>query len=184
MALGKDKGKIIKQGGGILKIREVNDDGTAKDPAGTVYDLGFFQDGKLIGTEENAEDVKDERGVVVKHLDGDLNIKFSCLLLQTGKDEIDFLRDSTGSKTYQAYWKMSKTGDMDGKTQEVFMGLCRISRQFDIQSGVKKIPFEMTLLVNEEAITLTGLTSAYGSAADTATIGAEKFFEVVETTPS
>jgi hypothetical protein len=183
MAIAKDKGRIVKYGGGVLKVKEVTDAGAELGTPATAVDLGYIVDTEL--TDETViEDISDETGEAVASLPGVRTVKLTGLLLQTDFELLDFLRDSTSAKFYQVYYKMSRTGEMDGKTQELFGGICKIRPMLRVKAGDKKVPFEITMLNNDVALSLTGRTSAFGSAADTPTIAANKSYEIVETTPA
>lgn len=175
----KDKGAIKKFGGGVLKVREVDEDGTYS--AGDLFDLGYIQDcGIRFVTEE--EDVPDETGQVVTTLPQNDVAKVEGIFMQTNKNMIDFLRDLTQNKFYQLYYKSSKTGDMNGLTQEIFIGIVKIKRQIEVKANTKRIPFEMTMLSNASAISITTPNSVYGSVRSaTVTIGAGEYFHIAET---
>lgn len=183
MAIAKDKGRIIKYGGGVLKVKEVTDAGADLSTPATPVDLGYILDTE-VSFEAETEDIQDETGDKVASLPGATNVVMTGMLLQSDFELLDFLRDSTFGKFYQVYYKMSRTNEMDGKTQELFAGICKIKPMLRVKAGDKKVPFEIKILVNDANISLTGLTSTYGSAADTATIPARKYYELVETAPA
>jgi len=178
MALGKDKGKIVKFGGGVLKAQLVDDAGGTPT---TIYDLGFVDEVGLTYTSET-EDRQDETGNTVASLPGDTKVKLTGVFLQTDTELLDFLRDNTIGYYYRIYHKMTAKNAMNGKTQEFFGGIGVVKPMFEIKSKTKRIPFEINFLKNDSAISMTGLTTALGSAADTATVDAEKYYELVETT--
>ena len=174
----KDKGAIIKFGGGILKIRAVADDGTYS--AGDTTDLGYINDCGL-RFETETEDIPDETGQTVTSLEGNDTVKLEGMFMQSSKDVLDFLRDETIGKYYQIYYKATPTAALNGLTQELFVGIAKLKRQIDVKANTKRIPFEFTLLQNAAAIAITTPNSVYGSI-ETATvnIGAEKYYEIVE----
>ena len=183
MAQAKDKGSIVLRGGGILKVKKVNDDGSELSPTpDTATDLGYVEAvGSVIAT-SNDNDVMDETGVVVAHNDGDTSFKLTGTFLQTNKDLFDFIRGTKGN-FYQVYYKMTPTGKMNGETQELFGGIGRFKQQFEIKSGTKKAPFEITFLNNDADITVTTPHTVYDSVVTDltgASIGAGNAYELTE----
>jgi hypothetical protein len=175
----KDKGKIIKFGGGNLAVREVSDAGVYS--AGDDYNLGYIND-VGIKFETAIEDIKDETGSVVASLESEDTVKLEGVFMQTGKDLIEFLRDKTVGKFYQLYYKMTPTNQMNGTTQEIFAGIVKIKRMIDVKANTKRIPFEMTILNNDAAISITTPNTVFGSVTTaTVTIDANTYFEIVET---
>ena len=86
MALAKDKGRIGKYGGGVLKLLLVADDG----PAGTEedsdwLDLGFVEATDVDDTTET-ESIPDETGKEVATLEGDRKITLQFTLMPASRD--------------------------------------------------------------------------------------------------
>jgi len=191
MAVAKDKGSIVKYGGGILKAVEVNDLGERTvDPAPDVHDLGYILDTEL-SYDTEIEDIPDESGSVVASLPGAETVKLTGLFLQTDSVLLDFLRDSTGDKFYRIYYKMTRTNELNTKTQELFGGICKIKPMFRVKAGDKKVPFEITMLNNDSAIALIIAdpegaaiddtpSTIFGAVATTATIAANSYYEITE----
>jgi len=177
MALTKDKGKITKYGGGVLKLREVGDDGTVVSGS-TVYDLGYIQETRL-SDETGEESVKDETGSIVQSHEGDRGIKFTGVLMQTDKELIDFLKENVRGKYFQVYYKANN--NVNGQVQEIFFAIVKVKPMIDLASNTRRLPFEMTALKNEGAITISDASTAYGSTASTATIPAGQYYVVTET---
>lgn len=185
-ALTKNLGEILKWGGGILKVHEVKSDGNELAvPSTEFHNLGVIDDFGLDMTEKDATDIADETGDTVAHLDGLPVIKLTGMLLQTGKGVLDFMRDSVKGKYYQFYYKSTKTGEMNGKTQEIFGAIGRIVPQFSTKAKVKKTPFELTLLVNTTPVTIGAAvmsSTAYGSVNTlAATVDTGKYYTIIET---
>lgn len=173
-----DKGAIRKYGGGILKIRPVSDVGVYS--SGDTYVLGYLQDTTL-RYEKPVEDIVDETGNTVASLPGSATVKLTGMLMQSNMTLLDFLRDSTESLYYQLYYKMSPTGDFNSLTQELFGGICVIKPMLEVKAGAKRIPFEITFLKNDSAITISTPDSVFGSVeTDTVTIAAGKYYEITE----
>jgi hypothetical protein len=149
MAITKDKGAIKKYGGGILKVLVVTDAG----PVGTeVYtnwlEMGYLQESKISDITEN-EAVADETGNQVASLEANRVIKFTGLLMQTDKETIDFLKQTVRGAYYSVY---HYDGINNGNYQEYLFGICTIKPLVEVATGTKRIPFEMTVLKNEAAI--------------------------------
>ena len=159
--MSKDKGSIVLKGGGVLKVIECDDAGS---PTGSAVDLGYIETTGLVMATTNDNDVMDETGSVVAHNDGDTSYKLTGTFLQTNKDLHDLIRDSVG-KFYQVYYKCTPTGKMNTKTQELFGGIGRFKRQFEIKAGAKKAPFEITFLNNDTAISIATPNTTYGAIA-------------------
>jgi hypothetical protein len=173
-----DKGFVTKYGGGILKVREVSDAGVYT--SGDTYVLGYLET-TTIKYEKPKEDINDETGNTVKTLFGNAMVGLTGVLMQSGANLLDFLRDLTEAKFYQLYYKMTPTGDLNGITQELFAGIAVITPKFELVSGTRRPPFEITFLKNDSAITITTPDSVYGCVeTDTVTIAAGKYYEIVE----
>jgi len=167
MALGKDKGAITKYGGGVLKVKEVNDDGSDITPAGTVQDLGYVDEISVKRNESSREKIYDETGKLVKVNRGTIDEGLTGFYLQSNKDLTDFL-DAAVSGYYQLYYKMSPTGDVNGKTQELFVGIAQISSAYEIKAKSRKPALEIDFLPCESAVTIdTTALTAYGAEAST-----------------
>jgi len=174
-----DKGQIIKYGGGVLAVRPVDDAGTYS--SGDVTTFGKLLDVEL-KYDKPMEDIQDETGNMVASLPGVVATGLTGTFMQSGVALLDFLRDDTEGKFYQLYYKMSPTNGMDGKTQELFAGICVIKPSFSLKSGEKRIPFEIKFLKNDDAITITTPNSVFGSVhTSTVTIPIGKYYDIVET---
>ena len=174
----KDKGSVIKFGGGVLKMRAVDDAGTYT--SGDTTDLGYINDCGL-RFETETEDVPDETGQTVTSLEGNDTVKLEGIFMQSNKSVLDFLRDNTVGAYYQVYYKATPTAGLNGLTQELFIGIAKLKRMFDVKANTKRIPFEFTLLKNEAAISIASPDSVYGCVeTDTVTITANKYYQIVE----
>lgn len=173
-----DKGYISKYGGGVLKIREVSDAGAYT--SGDDYTLGYIQETNF-KFEKPKEDIPDETGNTIKSLFGNATFVLSGIFMQSNTTLLDFLRDNTEGKYYQLYYKMTPTGDLNGVTQELFAAICVITPKFELVSGTRRPPFEITFLKNDAQITIASPDSVFGSIeTDTVTIGAGKYYDIVE----
>lgn len=175
----KDKGGIVKYGGGILRVIECDDTGTTSSSDYT--DLGYIEVTEIFDEREE-EKVFDETGNIVQRKYGNRDVGMSVTLMQTNKEVIDFIKNAE-TKYYTLYYKMTKTGDINAKTQELFVGIATIKPSFRIQSGQKRIPVTIQFLPNESLITITAPNTLFGAVATTnVTIAAGSYYAIVETT--
>lgn len=99
MALQKSIGRVAVKGGGYLYAYDIST-GTA----GSYQDLGYVKENELM--DETPEiDIKDETGDVIVTRNAGHKVTWKAILMQTGKDEIDFVKD-TSDKTYQLRYKV------------------------------------------------------------------------------
>lgn len=174
----KDAGGIFKYGGGVLKVSECDDAGGTVSADYT--DLGYIEVTEFID-EVSEEVIKDETGSQVKKVYGDRTVQLNATLMQTNVEVLDFIIGSK-AKYFQLYYKSSKTGDSNGKTQELFGGIVQITPAIRVRSGERKLPISITFLNNEAAITIATPNTTYGSIrSTTVTIPANEFYDIVET---
>jgi hypothetical protein len=104
-------------------------------------------------------------------------------LTQTAKEDIDFHAFSTKNTFWGAYYRRDA---VDGKTQEWYFPLGKVSPQFSQSSpgGASSNAQKFTALVNDSAVTLAAALLASLGAYNTATVtvAAEAKFAIVETT--
>lgn len=152
--------------------------GTAK--IYNVTNLGYIQETRS-HYEKPKEDIPDETGSVVKTLFGNATTGISGVLMESSTLLLDFLRDSTEGKYYHLYYKMTPTGDLNAKTQELFACLAMITPKFELTSGTKRPPFEITFLKNDAAVTIGEPDVIFGSIATAdIVIALGKYYEIVE----
>lgn len=174
----KDAGAVIKYGGGILKVSACDDQGGTVSTDQT--ELGYLEVTEFID-EVPEEIIKDETGGQVKKVYGDRVVQLNATLMNSQTDLLTFLKAAEGLY-YQLYYKMSKTNDMNGKTQELFGGICQITPSFRVRSGEKKIPISITFLNNETAISIATPQTTYGSVhSSTVSIAANGYYKILET---
>ena len=173
-----DKGQISKYGGGILKVRVVDDAGVYT--SGDDFNLGYIQETSL-KFEKPLEDIVDETGNVVKVLSGNASFVLTGIFMQSNTTLLDFLRDNTEATYYQVYYKMCPTGDLNALTQELFGAIAMIMPKFELASGTRRPPFEMRFLKNDAAITIASPDSVFGCIeTDTVTIPIGKYWDIVD----
>jgi hypothetical protein len=177
----KDKGGIFKHGGGILRVVICDDAGTLVGADFT--DLGYIEVTEFYD-ERGDEDIFDETGKVVKRRTTDRTVGLDATLMQANKEIFDFLMTTNTEQTYyHLYYKRSKTGDVNAKTQELFGAIAQIKPSFRIRSGDQKIPIRIVLLPNESAVVIDNTpTNLFDSLAlGDVTIAANTYWTLVET---
>ena len=152
--------------------------GTAK--VSNVTNFGYIQDTSL-KYEKPLEDIIDETGNVVKVLSGNVATGFSGTFMQSNTTLLDFLRDSTENKYYNLYYKATPTNDLNGTTQEIFVGIAMFVPKFELVSGTRRPTFETRFLKNDAAIAIGEPDVIFGSVATAdITIALGKYYEIVE----
>ena len=173
-----DKGMISKYGGGYLRVREVSDAGVYT--SGDDYNFGYIQETNF-KFEKPLEDIPDETGEVVKTLVGNASFVLSGVFMQSNTTLLDFLRDLTEGKYYQLYYRMSKQGDLNGVTQELFAAICMFQPKFELASGTRRPPFEIRFLKNDAEVTIATPNTVIGCIeTDTVTIAVGKYYDIVD----
>jgi len=143
----KDVGTVKKFSGGVMLVKEVKDNGGAV-AADAWVNLGYIQESN---TQDNTdmEEYQDETGNTVASEPTIRLVKVTGLLMQSDKATLDFLKDTVRDKFYALY---KYEGITNGKYQEIFYGICKFKPQIDLAAGVKRPPFEITVLENDLAI--------------------------------
>lgn len=178
----KDKGGIFKHGGGALRVVTCSDAGVV---IGTDFtDLGYIEVTEFYD-ERGDEDIFDETGKVVKRRTTDRTVGMDVTLMQANVEIITWLMETNTEQTYyHLYYKRSKSGDVNGKTQELFAAIAQIKPSIRIRSGDQKIPIRIVFLPNESAVVIDNTpTNLFDSLAlGDVTIAADTYWEIVETT--
>lgn len=146
----KDKGAIKKFGGGVIRIREVSDDGATISTVDTTYhDIGYLASHKF---QDNTplEDIFDEAGNQVASDEGNRVVKITGTLMQSDKETFDIAKDTRGN-FYRAY---IYNGIINGKYQEVVCGICKIAPMVDVDYPGARPTFEISILKNDAALTI------------------------------
>ncbi|MCX7611846.1 MAG: hypothetical protein N2043_09700 [Ignavibacterium sp.] len=177
MPINKDKGKIARFGGGVLKIREVNDDGTPVENA-QVLDLGYIQETTLSDTTD-IEVVTDETGAQVQSYEGNRSVRFTGVLMQSDADLMNFFKETCRNRYYQVYYRANS--NVNGNVQEILFGIVRIKPQVELASSTRRIPFEFNVLKNETLITVSNANTLFGSVAQTFQVPANNYYVIVDT---
>lgn len=171
----RDKGAVVKYGGGIIKVREVADDGSGA--SGTGIDLGYIQETTFADITED-EEIIDETGNLVNVLESNRTVRLTGVLMQSDKATLDIAKRCR-NKYYQVYYLMNTS--VNGKKQELLMGICRIKPAVELPSNTRRIPIEIKCLKNENAITGVNLVTSYGGYATSVTITAGDYYVIAET---
>lgn len=152
--------------------------GTAK--LANTYKFGYLET-TTPKYEKPKEDINDETGNTVKTLMGNAMVQLTGIFMQSGANILDFLRDSTEGKYYNIYYKMTPTGDLNGITQEFFGAIGVFTPKFELVSGTRRTPFEITFLKNDAAIAIGEPDVIFGSIeTDDVTIALGKYYEITE----
>lgn len=173
----KDIGGITKYGGGVLRLSDCSDAGVLT--GADFIDLGYIEVTEFFD-DRDEEKVYDETGNIVQRKYGNRDVGMTATLMQSNAAILDFLI-AAEDKYYTLYYKASKTGDMNGKTQELFVAIAKIKPAFRVQSGQKKVPISITFLPNETQVTISTPQTLFESiAATTITIAAGAYYDIVE----
>lgn len=121
----------------------------------TYRDIGYLQESTFKDGEGNPDVQRDEAGNIVNVIEGDIEVSYEALLMQTDKDTIDFIRELRG-KTIALKYAMGKNGTL---TQTLYMGICDCQRNIEVKTGTKRIPFRALAYANNTGSALTVDTS-------------------------
>lgn len=176
----KDKGGFNPKGGGVIKIKEVNDDGSDLSTPGTIYDIGYLQETTFTDNTPVTE-FKDEHGDTIQTIDGDRSVTVSGVLMQRDKATLDMAKETRG-KFYALY----KYNDIvNGKYQEMFYAVGKIDPAIEVKLQGGTIPFKFTATKVNSTITIAAasLTASGWNAktSTTVTIAADDYYTIVET---
>lgn len=172
----RDKGAVVKFGGGIIKIRTTDDDGGATYGT-TVYDLGYIQETTFTDSTD-IEDIKDETGSVIQSLEGDRTVKLSGVLMQSDKLTLDIAKETRGNY-YEVYYKSHS--NVNGAVQEILFGICRIKPMIELASTTRRIPIEITCLKNDTTIPSVNLSTVYGGTATSVAVAEGGYYTIIDT---
>ena len=183
----KDRGGFNPKGGAVIRIKEVNDDGTDFTTASSVYDVGYLQETTISDNTPTTE-FKDEAGDTVQTIEGDRSVTVQGVLMQRDKATLDIAKECRG-KFYALY---KYNGVVNGKHQEMFYGCGKIDPSFEVKLQGGTTPFKFTATKLNSAVTIAasvvcaapadgaGAWGAYVTA--TVTIAAGDYYTIVETT--
>jgi hypothetical protein len=176
----KDKGGIFKHGGGVLRVVSCDDAGGT--PGTDFVDLGYIEITEFYD-ERGDEDIFDETGKVIKRRTTERTVGLDATLMQANVEVVDWLMTTnTESSYWHLYYKRSKTGDVNGKTQELFAAIAQIKPSIRIKSGEQKIPIRIVFLPNESAVTISSPNTLFESVyASSVVIAANTYWKIVET---
>jgi hypothetical protein len=177
----KDKGAYASKGGGIIKIKEVNDDGSDLTTPGTIYDVGYLQETNFSDNTPTTP-IKDEHGDTIVNEEGDRDVIVSGVLMQRDKLTLDMAKECRG----KFYALMKYNGIINGKYQEIFYAVGQIDPSFDVKLQGGTTPFKFTATKVNSAITIASasLTASFWNTktSTTVTIAADDYYTIVETT--
>lgn len=178
LAITRDKGSIHSHGGGIIKVKQVLEDGSDLTVTASVVDLGYVQDSEF-NDATPLTDVKDETGATVTQEEGDREVSVKATLMQSDMKVIDIAKQVRGN----FYLLYKYNGLVDGKQQEIFFGVGKITPQVNLKFTGGRVPFEYksSKLASTLTISTTALAAIGAFATQTVTIAAGDFYTVIET---
>src|SRR5574343_882834 len=177
--MAKNLGAIKFKSGGVWSAIRVTDAG-ALDTGETAVDFGYVES-SILNDETEEVTAFDESGAQVVAEEGNRTVKITGLLMQTDKTTVDFFKETVRGKYYAVY---HYDGVNDGNHQEYYFGICRIRPLIKVESGVKRIPFEISVMKNAAALGMgaTGEpakpSGAYATSFD---IGVGLYYSLTET---
>lgn len=183
LSISKLKTGINTKHGGVIKVREVNEDGTSIVGA-PVVDIGYL---KEVGFSDKtpSDDVKDVSGQAITQELGDREVMVTGTLMQSNKEVLDIAEECRG-KYYSLYTQNSRPGSLTA--QEVFFAVGTITPQVELKFAGGEIPFEYKASAVQSAISISGAsltgsgTAGFASyTTTTVTIPVNKYYKVVET---
>ena len=181
----RDRGAIATKGGGIIKIKEVLEDGADLSTTAQVYDLGYLQETTF---RDNTTEtiINDETGDQVAAVEEKREVGVEGVLQQSDKTILDIAKETRG-KFYALY---KYNGVRNGKHQEVFFGVGKINPSFEVKYAGGTVPFKFTAMKTASAVTIstalvtaaittTGGWGAYATASIAVSVG--DYYTIVET---
>ena len=178
LTITRDKGAIHSHGGGIIKVKQVLEDGSDLATPGPVIDLGYIQDSEF-NDATPLTDVKDETGSTVTQEEGDREVSVKGTLMQSDASVIAIAKEVRG-KFYLLY---KYNGIVDGMHQEIFFAVGKITPQVNLKFSGGRVPFEYksskvatTVVIDTDALEDIG-----AFATSSVSILADDFYTVVET---
>lgn len=180
MSLDWKKDAIADKGGVYgISVRKVQPDGSQLSPTpDTYHSLGYI---KSVKPRDITEQTKkyDEVKRLVAVLDQTRDAGFDAILMQSDMDILNFLRKDSRGNYYSVY---RDNGIVNGKHQEIFYGICRISPKYEFDSTDKEIPITVECVANESALTIaSGILPSECHNSDDVTIAANDYYEIAET---
>ena len=149
----KNRNAIKRFSGGNLQVLRIADEVVGGESTDTGWvDMGYVESSVLSDTTE-IEEIKDETGNVVNADESERTVKLTGLLMQTDKATIDFLKETVRGNYYMVWHNAGSSHDgTNAVTQEHVFGICQIKPMIEIESGTRRIPFEITVLYNASQI--------------------------------
>lgn len=178
LSISRDRGAIHSKGGGIIKVKQVLEDGSDLTVTASVVDIGYIQDSEF-NDATPLTDVKDETGATVTQEEGDREVSVKATLMQSDSEVIDLAKQVRGN----FYLLYKYNGLVDGKHQEIFFGVGKITPQVNLKFTGGRIPFEYkaSKLASTLTVSTASLAALGAHATQTVTIAADDLYTVVET---
>lgn len=150
-----DRRRISVKGGGLLQLREID-----PTPTTSFSTIGFISATEFLDSHTLVESI-DDKGDFIDTKSGARAVSLKTTLMQTTKEEIDWMKNAEG-KYFEAYYKVTLN---NGQIQELVMPVCRVKPgvELSFQSATQRtIALEVHVLAPATALTRT--PSAYNSA--------------------
>lgn len=178
LSITRDKGSIHSKGGGIIKVKQVLEDGSDLTVTASVVDLGYVQDSEF-NDQTPLQDVKDETGATVTQEEGDREVSVKATLMQSDAKVIDLAKQVRGN----FYLLYKYNGLVDGKHQEMFFAVGKVAAQVNLKFTGGRIPFEYksSKIASTVSISTAALASLGAHATQTVSIAADDYYTVIET---
>lgn len=157
----RDIGKIFQHGGGRIMLAPCDENGVT-EASQYMEDLGYIEDFE-INDETPLEPIVDETGNTIKQIEGTRSVKITATLMQVSKDTLDFFSNLTGQLTgkyYNMYTLRSRETNLEGDSyQEIVAGICKIKPMVNVRYPGQRLPIEIEVLYNQNAVTLNNSTT-------------------------
>jgi len=152
--MAKDRRQISVKGGGTLKVRQID-----PTPNNTFTDLGFLGESKLTDA-YNMIESKDDAGNYIDTKEAGEEVTFESSLLQTAKEQIDFMKNAK-DQYFECYYPVLLN---NGKYQEILIPVARIipGEELEFKAGERRI--KLTIKALWPAAALTRNPTDYNSA--------------------
>lgn len=156
MALGKDTSKIELKGGGAIyfntDLAETELPAAAGGSPTTPWDeMGYLaEEGTKLTDNSDTLDIRDETGELILSKDQNRVVTIETSLLQSGKEEIDYLNDNRETDL-QCYYEVP-TQDA-GVTQQWLFPKVRITPHIEAQFGnaLRTVPISIRVLKKDSS---------------------------------
>ena len=182
----KAPGLIHTAGGNNVKIREVTDVGAELSTPDTAHSLGVIKETTFSDkTPREILYAEDKKPATIE--EGNRELTMSGIMMQSGSANLTFANQARGN-FYQGYkYNGIVKYSASAYHQEIFWAISGVTPDMELKFPGGEIPFEISLINNESAVTIpvatvTATTTGYGAYFQSAvTIPAGEMWVVKET---